>query len=300
MVQRRRTPTWRERSRWVRWYRLWRTRRPVTFTQKVRYKMLRDRRPLVVTFADKAAVRRYVAAAVGEEHLPRLHLVVDDPEELARADLPDEYVVKPTHGSGAAVVVTAAAPAGATLPAPDRAWSYARLRAEAVDRAALVTLARAWVSHLYGDGPNREWAYGRVPPRVLVEELLAGPDREVPDDHKLFVFHGPCRYVQVDRGRFTDRTQDFFDRDWTHLPLSGGPPWSDPEVARPARLAEMIAIAERLGRDTDFVRVDLYVLPDRVVVGELTSSPAAGDSPFHPAAYDREFGRHWRVPHRYG
>ena len=61
----------------------------------------------------------------------------------------------------------------------------------------------------------------------------------------------------------------------------------------------MIAIAERLGADTDFVRVDLYVLPDRIVFGELTSYPAGGHSPFFPDSYDEEFGSHWTVPRRY-
>ena len=61
---------WRERSRAVRAIRLLRTRRPRTFRDKVRYKMLRDHRPLLVTFADKAAVRTHVAAAVGEHYLP--------------------------------------------------------------------------------------------------------------------------------------------------------------------------------------------------------------------------------------
>ena len=41
-------PRWRERSRLVRMLRLVRTRRPKTFTEKVRYKMLRDHRRLVV------------------------------------------------------------------------------------------------------------------------------------------------------------------------------------------------------------------------------------------------------------
>ena len=48
---------WRNRSRLVRWHRLWRTRRPVGFNDKVRYKMLRDHRPLMVTYADKARMR---------------------------------------------------------------------------------------------------------------------------------------------------------------------------------------------------------------------------------------------------
>lgn len=55
----------RERSTMVRWRRLWKTRTPVTFTDKVRYKMLRDRRRLLVTFADKAAVREYVTEVLG-------------------------------------------------------------------------------------------------------------------------------------------------------------------------------------------------------------------------------------------
>jgi teichuronopeptide biosynthesis TupA-like protein len=61
----------------------------------------------------------------------------------------------------------------------------------------------------------------------------------------------------------------------------------------------MLDVAERLGAATDFVRVDLYLLPGRVVVGELTSFPAGGDSPFEPSSFDLEFGRPWTVPRRY-
>ena len=58
-------------------------------------------------------------------------------------------------------------------------------------------------------------------------------------------------------------------------------------------------MAERLGQETDFVRVDLYLLSDRVAVGELTSFPAAGDSYFDPAEYDLMFGAQWLVPTSY-
>ena len=293
---------WRERSSLVRWWRLWRTRRPRTFNEKVRYKLLRDRRPLLVTYADKAAVRDHVASVVGASYLPRLHHLLDEPADLAGLTdgcWPRECVVKPTHGSGTAVVVSAAAPADARLPDPRWSWVYAHVRPEHAPAEHVAALGRSWLSQLYGQGPNREWAYGHVPRRVLVEELLIGADGGVPDDYKFFVFHGVCRWVEVDRGRFEHRTQDFFTADWQHVPLSGGHPWSDPPPAPPARLAEMLEVAERLGRGTDFVRVDLYALPDRVVFGELTSFPAGGDSPFEPASWDTEFGRHWTVPRRY-
>lgn len=290
---------WRERSRLVRFVRLLRTRRPATFTEKVRYKMLRDHRLLLVTFADKAAVRDYVAAAIGEEYLPRIYAIVDDPRAMGGLDLPDSYVVKPTHGSGAVVVVSPDAPADARLPDPATSWVYRHVRPEHADREQLIGIAQHWMTQLYGQGPNREWAYGSVPRKVIVEELLRGERGAIPDDYKLFVFHQKCRAIQVDGGRFGGRTQDFFTPEWDHLDLSGGPAWSPTPIEKPARLAEMLDIASRLAADTDFVRVDLYVVDGRIVVGELTSYPAGGDSPFSPQSYNAVFGAWWTVPRRY-
>jgi len=276
-----------------------RTRRPATFTEKVRYKMLRDHRQLLVTFADKAAVRDYVASVVGEAYLPHAYAILDDPHELRTLDLPEAYVVKPTHGSGAVVVVSPEAPAEARLPELDGTWVYRHVRPEAVDRGKLAQIAEVWLGQLYGQGPNKEWAYGHVPRRIIVEELLVGPGGAIPDDYKLFVFHQRCRFISVDTGRFGQRTQDFYRPDWERLDLSGGPPGAPTPQAPPDRLAELIALAERLGRDTDFVRVDLYLLADRIVFGELTSYPAGGDSPFYPGSFNAEFGRFWAVPRRY-
>lgn len=293
----------RERSRLVRAVRLWRTRNPTTFREKVRYKMLRDHRALVVTFADKAAVRDHVTRVIGEQYLPRAYAIVEDVGDLLEVALPDAYVVKPTHGSGAAIVVSGRAPHDARLPSEPGSWVYRHVRPEHAPREDVIRIAQGWLTQLYGQGPNREWVYGQVPRRVIVEELLAAEDGAIPDDYKFFVFHGRCAFVQVDAGRFGRRTQDFFRPDWQHLPLSAGPPWADPEPTKPDRLTEMIDLAEQLGGDTDFVRVDLYDIPDgsagRIVFGELTSFPAGGDSPFDPESFNEEFGRPWTVPRRY-
>lgn len=283
----------------VRLARLWRTRRPRTFRDKVRYKMLRDHRQLVVTFADKAAVRDHVTRLIGDDCLPLAYAVLDDHLGLLSIDLPERFVMKPTHGSGAAVVVSPAAPADARLPSEEFSWVYRHVRPEHAPPAQLAKLADGWMRQLYGQGPNREWVYGRIPRRIIVEELLESSRHPIPDDYKFFVFHGRCHFIQVDAGRFGVRTQDFFRPGWEHLPLSGGPPWADPPPLRPAVLDEMIEMAERLSADTDFVRVDLYDVDGRIVFGELTSFPAGGDSPFHPESFNEEFGRPWRVPRRY-
>lgn len=261
--------------------------------------MLRDHRRLVVTFADKAAVRDYVATVIGGQYLPHALAIVDDPSALLDIALPDGYVIKPTHGSGAVIVVSHQAPATARLRSEPGDWTYQHVRPAFAPRADVVRIAQGWLSQLYGQGPNREWVYGQVPRRVIVEELLSARDGTIPADYKLFVFHGRCKYIQVDADRFGHRTQDFFLPDWQHLPLSGGPPWACPRPEKPTALAEMIDVAQRLGADTDFVRVDLYCIDGRVVFGELTSFPAGGDSPFDPEHFNEEFGRHWTVPRSY-
>ena len=288
---------WRNRSRVVRWQRLWRTRGPVGFNDKVRYKMLRDHRPLMATYADKARMRRHVEQTVGAHHLPALHALLDDAEQLPDLDLPAELVVKPTHGSGACVVVDRTAPAQARLPPAVHGWAYSRVRPEHAPRTQLAAVAAGWLDRRYGRGPNHEWAYGQAGRRILVEELLRGPDGGTPDDVKLFTFHGRVRFVQLDHDRFGAHTTDFFTRDGQPVDLVGGHPRG--HAAAPDSLAALVALAERLATGTDFVRVDLYDLPDRMLVGELTSSPAGGDSPFSSPSWDVEFGRTWQVPRRY-
>jgi hypothetical protein len=62
----------------------------------------------------------------------------------------------------------------------------------------------------------------------------------------------------------------------------------------PGNLPRMIEIAEALGKDLDFVRVDLYEGDDeRVYFGEMTLAPGSGLTRFDPVDYDRVFGTYW-------
>ena len=117
-------------------------------------------------------------------------------------------------------------------------------------------------------------------------------------DYKLFVFHGRVRMIQVTLSRFEGLTRSLYTPDWERLDVEyGGPAGAD--VDRPLGLAEMLDIAETLGADTDFVRVDLYCLGKRVVFGELTNYPLAGRAAFNPPEFDRWLGEWWTPPKKY-
>jgi hypothetical protein len=204
-------------------------------------------------------------------------------------------VIKASHGCGAWVIVSDHAPAENTLPEPRASWSRSLVTPDCLDWAVLRSLCRGWLGLRFN--PHLEWAYSQVPPRLIAEELL-GANGSIPLDYKFFVFHGRVRLIQVDLDRFGSHVRTAYSPAWDRIPVVYSFP-SGPEIERPGSLPEMISIAERLGHETDFVRVDLYEIGGRIVFGEMTNYPAAGNLKFEPSSFDYELGSWWSLPNRY-
>lgn len=67
-------------------------------------------------------------------------------------------------------------------------------------------------------------------------------------------------------------------------------------VTKPEKLDEMIAICQKLSKDIPFLRVDLYVIKNRVFFGELTFFPASGMGKFYPEKYNTILGNLLQLP----
>jgi hypothetical protein len=63
-------------------------------------------------------------------------------------------------------------------------------------------------------------------------------------------------------------------------------------------LPTLVEFAERLAAPLEFLRVDFYVLRDRVLVGELTSSPGAGFGRYYPPSFGEQLASHWVLERR--
>ena len=59
---------------------------------------------------------------------------------------------------------------------------------------------------------------------------------------------------------------------------------------------KMIEISEKLAEDFVFLRVDLYNLDERIVVGELTFIPHGGVANITPIEYDYYWGEMLKLP----
>lgn len=281
----------------------WSVRTPRTFNEKVEYKMAWDRNPMLRVFADKVASREYVSRVVGPHVLATHHAVVDDPRDLDLEGLPSRYVVKPSHASGAVIIVHDLADPSHRLPVlpTDRGWAGATawVRPEHLERDRFDAMCDHWLRHDYWRAlGSTEWAYRGIPRRLVVEEFLE-EDGSIARDFKFMVTHGRVTWFRVNHRTADGETTAHFDRDGGLLPFeySNPRPPTPPEL--PPTLDEMIRIAEALGADTDLVRVDLYDADGRIVFGELTNYPSAGRASFDPPAYDAIMGAPWHPTRRY-
>jgi hypothetical protein len=248
--------------------------RPVTFNEKILCRNLFDRRPVLTQIADKAAVRTYVESRLGKWILPELYHLTTQPESIPFDTLPDRFVVKPTHGSG---------------------WYRLVTDKSALDRAALIEACSGWLKRNYHKETG-EIAYKHIVPRILVEEFIDDGSGTAPIDYKLFVFGGTVELIQVDTGRLTDHRRRLYTPAWKKLDVRFEYDDVDGDVPRPPHLADMIAAAETVGRDWDFIRADFYDTATRVYFGELTMTPEGGRGRFHPKEFDCYLGTRWGKP----
>jgi hypothetical protein len=241
---------------------------PVGFNEKIIWLKLHYRDPLLQVCADKLQVRDYVAETLDASFLIPLAAVWESPDGIDEATIPDNCVLKATHGSG---------------------WNIISRKSDKIDFAAAKKQLKQWLAMDFYE-VGREWSYKGLPPRVLCESFLSGPDGESPWDYKLFCYHGKPRFVQVDYNRFGKHTRALYDINWKRLDCSLEYPAPRFNTARPETLGLMLEASRKLSQPFPFCRVDFYEVSGRVYFGEITFYPGKGVERFRPRVYDYVFG----------
>lgn len=252
-------------------------RNPRTLNEKIVWKKLFDRNPLLIPTSDKYLARTYVTEVLGVEQggviLVPLVAVSDKPDHLPWERLSDGCIIKTNHDSGGNIIVK---------------------KGETPNKEEIIKKINSWLKKSYGVFKH-EWAYKKIKQRkVIVESLLYGADGDLAQDYKFHVFHGKCRFIhttpKINGVRIGKRS--LFSPDWKQFPVGWKHP-QGPYVAPPEKLDEMIRLAEKLAEPFDYVRVDLYNPPGHIYFGELTHYHGSGMEYFIPEAFDFEAGAWW-------
>lgn len=245
---------------------------PRRFSEKMQWRKLFDMNPLYAILSDKLSVRDFIASRVGETYLVPLiwsGTVNDIPFDRLRPP----FAFKSNHASGHYILVGAH---------------------DEMQKSELRARGAEWLSQRHGIMQD-EPGYTPIRPRLMIEQMIVTDSSERPEEVRLFVFNGKVEVINtvfVEDGQI--RNGAFHTPNWTRLN------WYfsralEREFVRPERLADMIRVAERLGKDLDHVRVDFYDCGRRIYISEMTLYSWSGLSRFNPDEADLALGSYWHI-----
>ncbi len=248
---------------------------PKSYNEKIQWIKLYDRRPEYSTYADKYAVRNYIASTIGEEYLIPLLGVYESVEEIPWDEFPEQFVLKCTHGSGSNILC----------------MDKSKLDINSAKKKLEKWMKKNW--YWFG----REWAYKNIKPRIICEKFMVDESGIELKDYKIFCFNGKAKIIQVDYGRFTNHKRNLYDTEWQYIPASIKLP-TDPNVVikKPSKLETMLKLAEILAKDYPHVRVDFYSINDKIYFGELTFYHGSGFEKFEPEEFGLTMGNLIELP----
>lgn len=254
---------------------------PKTYSEKLQWLKLYNRNPEYTLMVDKYAVKDYVVKIVGEQYVIPTLGVWDNPEDIDWDTLPDQFVLKTTHGGGNKGVIIC----------------KDKLTFDKED--AFQRLHQSLRQDIYRN--FREWPYKNVRRRIIAEKYME--DSEHPSsglaDYKFFCFDGEPKamYIATDRNDPMEETKfDFFDMTFHHLPFTNGHPNSSKDIPVPTMFEEMKMFATKLSQGLPHVRIDMYVINNRIYFGEMTFFHWSGLKPFIPEKWDELFGSYLKLP----
>lgn len=246
---------------------------PMTFSEKIQWRILSDRRELVARGGDKLSMKSHAEQECPGILIPETLWSGTDLLDIYDFDWECEWVLKPISGSGYSL------------------FGSGSLSASRVDLVDVNSWSPLDSYQVFG-----EWAYGQSRPGYLIERRIATETGESPHDLRFFVFAGRVKMVQVDTPRVSKVHRRFYSPIWDALPYQqGGKALADVQP-RPAMLEHMIIFAEEIGRDYDFIRVDLYEAKDKIYFGEITPYPTGGLAKYSDPDFDRKLGDYWVLP----
>ncbi|WP_288395539.1 ATP-grasp fold amidoligase family protein [uncultured Vagococcus sp.] len=232
---------------------------PITLNEKINWLKLNsyEHDDLIIQCADKVKVRSYIEK-IEPKILNELYGVWDNPNDIDWTSLPSKFVLKMNHGAGYNLVCT---------------------NKEKLDINNSISQIEKWMKHDFWKYSS-EMQYKKINKKILIEKFIEPEIGTVPNDYKIYCFHGKAHYIMSCEERSSDKTKFYyFDTNGDLIPFSDDSKEaikSKQKINLPNNFKQMLAISEKLSKPFKFVRVDLYSENNKIYFGELTFSPGAG------------------------
>lgn len=232
-------------------------KRPAAYNEIIHYLKLYHETPLMIRCGDKYTVRGYVQEKGCAEILNELYGVYDSPDAIDFSLLPQHFVFKVSNACGY------------NLFCDKRVLDEHQVRKQ----------LSKWLRRPFGRA-TAEPHYAKMRPRIICERILADAETAMPNDYRVHCLNGVPVYIAATRPRDAApyRVLRFdFERNVINIPGEKPP---DAGMLRmmpdDQRLAQLHAYAKTLSEGIPLVRIDFYLVDNRVYLSEMTFTPGAG------------------------
>ncbi len=249
---------------------------PTTYGEKLNWLKLYDRVPEYSIMVDKVRAKEWVSQRIGSQYIIPTIGVWENPEDIDFDALPEKFVLKCNHNSGKGMYIC-------------------RDKSRMDIRSVIKELHKGLKENYYLR--FREWPYKDVPRRILAEQFMEeenGTSELV--DYKFFCFNGQPYMMYISQDHAAQPTTDFFDMSFNRLPIRMKDPNSNIEVEKPKLFEEMKKLATVLSKGIPHLRVDFYVINNKVYFGELTFFHNAGFTVIWPKEWNVKIGEMIKLP----
>lgn len=250
---------------------------PVYFNDKLQWLKLYWRDPLATQCADKYEVRKYVEEKVGSKYLNDMITVYDSVDEINLKELPDSFVLKGTHGSGFNIICK---------DKNDMNWvkEFKKMR------------RWMWTNYYWS---KREWVYKDIKPRIICERYLELETKGGSRDYRVFCFGGEPHLIAIDFdiNNKSNARRNLYDLKWNLLEetITYERDISQ-KIEKPRQLDEMLAISRKLSKGFPHVRVDFYILDEKLYFSEMTFFHQSGMGIFSSEEFEIKLGNLIELP----
>ena len=242
---------------------------PITYNEKLQWIKLYDKHELMPICTDKYEVRKFVEECGCKEILNDLLWEGSDAKDIPFDKLPNQFVIKVTHGSGFNIICK---------------------NKKEIDWTKTIKKLNKWLKEkfipCYG-----EWFYGVVKPRIIIEKFLSDDNFTIPNDYKVWCFNGEPKYIMVYTGRFTQNKESMYDLEWKNIECCRKGVDRGRPIEKPNNLEEILEYSKKLSKQFNHDRVDFYIVNNKVYFGEITFTDGAGFDKITPYSFDVEMGK---------
>lgn len=151
------------------------------------------------------------------------------------------------------------------------------------------TLSQAHRWPLRTDVEGRgEWWYHTYPKEYFLEPSVSGAAS--PEEYQFTVLNGQIGFIQHIRGRFEFYQRNLYGEDFQPLKLNIDDTEQGDFISAPEEFAKMRNVAEAIGRQFKYARVDLFLLENgELKLNEITLCPGNCTGVLDDPVLDRRF-----------